>query len=220
MIKTEGAASYSSPTTTAIILAAGSGSRFVGNKLIAPFRGRPLVSRAIDAASASHALNCALVLGHDADAVLDCVDVRRCAVVRSENWSDGIAASIRAGLAHARDADACIFLLGDQPFVTSADLDALLLEAARERSRLHGRTESKTQPSIVALRCAGVWGAPVLFPRRDFAALERLRGDHGAKGYAQTQSLRLRFVTARDSQAFTDIDTRADLRALAKRNAR
>src|SRR4029077_17080521 len=130
------------------------------------------------------------------------VDTRRCAIARNEKWHEGIASSIRAGLAFVPDADACVFMLGDQPFVTSADIDALLHETANGRARVRGRAHAAK--SIVALRCAGVWGAPVLFPRRDFAALERLTGDHGAKGYAQSQSQRLRFVTARDPRAFVD----------------
>jgi CTP:molybdopterin cytidylyltransferase MocA len=66
----------------------------------------------------------------------------------------------------------------------------------------------------VALRAGKTWGAPVLFPRQDFTALARLTGDAGAKRYAQSQRRRLRFVTARDSRAFCDIDSPSDLRAL------
>jgi nicotine blue oxidoreductase len=157
------------------------------------------------------ALVCALVLGASADEVLERVDSRRCTIVRNGSWQEGIASSIRAGLGIADETtacDACVFLLGDQPFVSSADIDALFRTAD-----LHGR-----QP-IVALRVGKIWGAPVLFPRRDFAALARLRGDEGAKRYAETQQPRVRFVTARDRRAFRDVDTRSDLRALSAPHA-
>jgi molybdenum cofactor cytidylyltransferase len=190
-------------STSVVVLAGGSGSRFGGRKLLAPFSGRPLVQRAIDAACASRALSCVLVLGADAEAIMDCADTRRCAIVFNDAWREGIAASIRGGLIFAADSDACIFMLADQPFVTSGDIDALFCSAD-----LYGRQ------SIVALKAGKTWGAPVLFPRRDFSALARLRGDSGAKSYAQTQSRRMRFVTARDSRAFLDVDSQSDLRTL------
>ena len=191
----------------AIVLAAGSGTRFGGPKLIAPFKGGPLLQCEIDAACESRALVCALVLGSNADEVLARVESRRCTIVRNDAWQEGIASSIRAGLAIAderTESDACIFLLGDQPFVSTADLDALLCSAD-----LYGRQ------SIVALRSGKTWGAPVLFPRRDFAAISRLQGDSGAKSYAQSQPKRVHFVESSDVRAFSDVDSRADLRALS-----
>lgn len=196
--------------TSAVLLAAGSGERFGGRKLLASFFGRPLVQRAIDAVCASRVLSCILVLGADAEAIMDCSDTRRCAIVRNEDWREGIAASIRTGLRFAADSDACVFMLADQPFVSSDDINALIDCSAD----LYGRLGSDGRPSIVALRAGATWGAPVLFPRRDFSALERLHGDSGAKVYAQTQSRRLRFVTAGDPRAFRDVDSPSDLRAL------
>ena len=197
--------------TTAIVLAAGSSERFGGTKLIAPFLGRALLQRAVDAACESRALVCALVLGANADEVLERVDSRRCTIVRNASWQEGIASSIRAGLRipdEATSCEACIFLLGDQPFVSSLDINALLSTA-----------DVSGRHPIVALRAGKTWGAPVLFPRRDFAALSSLRGDTGAKGYAQSQLRRVRFVSARDRRAFHDVDFRADIPALSETDA-
>jgi molybdenum cofactor cytidylyltransferase len=208
------AAAESRASTSVVVLAAGSGSRFGGRKLLAPLAGRPLLQRAIDAACGSRALLCALVLGADANDILDCVDTRRCAIVRNEDWREGIAASVRAGSRFAAESDSCIFMLGDQPFVSSDDIDALLQCSADLCSADLCSADLYGRPSIVALRAGGTWGAPVLFPRRDFAALARLRGDAGAKGYAETQPKRLRFVTAQDPRAFRDVDSPSDLRDL------
>jgi molybdenum cofactor cytidylyltransferase len=60
-----------------------------------------------------------------------------------------------------------------------------------------------------------VWGAPVLFPRRDFAALQALEGDAGAKRYAAQQRDRMIFVDAADRNAFADVDTQDDLKRLS-----
>jgi CTP:molybdopterin cytidylyltransferase MocA len=187
------------PSVAAVILAAGAGERFGGDKLTSMLRGRLLAQGAIDAASSSRAVACFLVVGAHAESLLAVVDPRRCAIVTNGRWREGIASSIRAGIAAAGSYDACIFLLGDQPYVAREDINALIREF-----ELH-------PASIVALRAAGVWGAPVAFPRRDYAALAKLKGDVGAKSYAQSERRRLRFVRAADARAFEDVDTKADL---------
>ena len=63
--------SANSRAAAAVLLAAGSGSRFGGRKLIAPFAGSSLLQRAIDTVCASGALSCVLVLGSDAEEVLE-----------------------------------------------------------------------------------------------------------------------------------------------------
>jgi molybdenum cofactor cytidylyltransferase len=194
------------PRVGCVILAAGAARRFGGGKLSASLRGSPLLQRAIDAACGSSALQCTLVLGADAASVAAGIDTRRCTVVVNRAWQRGIASSIACGVQERDHEDACIIALGDQPHVTSSDIDALIDAFAREHN-------AKIQP-IVALRAGDVWGAPVLFPQRDFAALRRLRGDRGAKGLASANQSRLVFVEAVDHRAFDDVDTKADLTRL------
>ena len=189
------------------VLAAGAGVRFgsPGAKLVAAYGGKPLVQHAVDAACASNAATVTIVVGAGADLVLSSVDTRRAAVVRNDAWSNGIASSIAAALAASGEMDACILMLGDQPHVTSGDLNALI--------DAHGRAPR----AIVALKRARVWGAPVLYPREDFTALMRLRGDAGAKRYALEQTKRLSFVPALRADAFADVDAPSDLKRPAKR---
>lgn len=206
------------PRIGCVILAAGAGRRFGGDKLLAPLRGKPLLQHAVDAACGAQALTCTLVLGAGCEAVLAAVDPRRARAVFNAAWSEGLASSLRCGLRHHRDDDACIVLLGDQPFATSADLDQLIAVWSVQTQSTGGR-ERSTVP-IVALRAGDVWGAPVLFPRRDFAALRRSHGDAGAKRYAEGQKPRLLFAHAAQANAFEDVDTRADLSRLNGRETR
>jgi molybdenum cofactor cytidylyltransferase len=185
-------------------MAAG-GSRRLGaraNKLLLTFRDRPLLQHAIDAASQSQAISCTLVVGANAREILDSVDVRRCAVVDNPKWREGIASSIRAGLAQHRDDEACIFMVADQPYVGVEDIDRLIAHhhAARE--------------AIIALQAGEVWGTPMLFPAHDFDALSKLHGDSGAKRVAEAQRRRLRFVAALSRDAFKDVDTIEDYERL------
>ena len=172
------------------------------NKLLLAFRGRPLLQHAIDAASLSQAMSCTLVVGAGAKEILESVNVRRCAVTANPNWREGIASSIRAGLAQHRDDEACIFMVADQPFVGVEDIDRLIAHhrAARE--------------AIIALHAGDVWGTPTLFPARDFDALSKLGGDSGAKRYAQGHKRRVRFVGALSNNAFLDVDTNDDYERL------
>jgi CTP:molybdopterin cytidylyltransferase MocA len=184
-----------------VILAAGASTRFRnGDKLLANFGDKPLVQHAIDAACASRAVYCAIVVGADREAIKTETDMRRCAVIENEGWREGIASSIRCALRNRCDDNATIFVVGDEPFVTAGDIDALIGEHDNHPN------------AIVALRAGEVWGTPVLFPRTDYPALLKLRGDRGAKTFAKGQTNRVRFVSAANSRAFTDIDTEADLK--------
>ncbi|MDQ6780618.1 MAG: nucleotidyltransferase family protein [Candidatus Eremiobacteraeota bacterium] len=198
------------PRVGCVILAAGAGRRFgaVHHKLAASFEGKPLLQHVVDSVCASRAMSCTLVCGANAAALLASVETRRCCVLCNPRWDDGIASSIRCGVAqHAHD-DACVFVVADQPLVSAADIDGLIRVFAAQRD------------GIAALRASGVWGTPMLFPRSDFAALTRLRGDHGAKRYAQSQKKRLQFVQAVNEDVFADVDRPEDLARLTRRHRR
>jgi len=172
------------------------------NKLLLAFRGRPLLQRAIDTASLSQATTCTLVVGARAKEVLDSVDVRRCAVVDNPEWREGIASSIRAGLTQHRNDEACIFMVADQPYVSSEDIDRLVAHHLTARD------------AIVALQAGEVWGTPMLFAARDFDALSKLHGDSGAKRFAKAQRGPMHFVAALTHNAFEDVDTIGDYERL------
>lgn len=183
------------------VLAAGAGVRFgaPGDKLVVSYLGRPLLQHAIDAACASSALTCSVIVGAAVDKVCSRIDAGRASVFVNAGWKEGLAAAIRSAIHVHAHASACILMLGDQPNVRPADIDALIAT--------HGRHPR----SIVALRCGAVWGAPILFPASDFARLSTLRGDAGAKAFVKMQSGRVLFVEAASEQAFADVDEPADL---------
>ncbi len=102
-----------------MILAAGSATRFTGagHKLLAPFRGRPLVWWAVERA---------LGAGLDATAlVMGAVDLRPAlpdgvVVIENPRFENGQATSLQAAVAWASGRfDAVVIGLGDQPLVPS-----------------------------------------------------------------------------------------------------
>jgi CTP:molybdopterin cytidylyltransferase MocA len=172
------------------------------NKLRLEFAGQSLLQRALDVASRSQAMTCTLVVGADAERVLDAIDLRRCVVVYNHVWAEGIASSIRAGLAFHEDDEACCFMVADQPFISVEDVNRVIAHHLASRQ------------SIIALQAGDVWGTPVLFPAHDFASLSKLHGDKGAKRYAEQHLSRVRFVAALSKDAFLDVDTKEDYERL------
>lgn len=108
-------------TTAGILLAAGGGSRFDGvdHKLLAPFRGRPLLSWAIDSVTGA---------GFDAVGVVaGAVDLRavlgpEIAIIENSDWATGQASSLQAARHWAVEQghEAIVIGLGDQPLVPTS----------------------------------------------------------------------------------------------------
>jgi CTP:molybdopterin cytidylyltransferase MocA len=107
-------------TTGAVVLAAGGGSRFAGpvHKLLAPFKGRPLVAWAIE-----HALEAGLdrtwVIAGAVDLAEAGLIPAGAAVLDNPRWAEGQATSLQVAVAAARaeGLDAIVVGLGDQPLV-------------------------------------------------------------------------------------------------------
>jgi molybdenum cofactor cytidylyltransferase len=151
-----------------LVLAAGAGTRFgADSKLLADLRGRPLVEHAIGAACAVPELERVLVvLGSDAEQILETVEFGRAETLICPDWQDGQAASLRAGarrLSRA-GADRVIVTLGDEPLLTSAVISRFVHQPPRARAVYGGRP-----------------GHPVVLGPEQLAALDTLSGDRGAR---------------------------------------
>ena len=110
--------------TVAILLAAGSGSRYSGHehKLLAPLHGRPLWRHALDTVLLAGALEVIVVTGAATlDELTTLVDAdHRLHQVQNDHWQSGQASSLLAGVKRAREmgADAAVVGLADQPGIS------------------------------------------------------------------------------------------------------
>jgi molybdenum cofactor cytidylyltransferase len=162
---------------TAVVLAAGSGSRFsasggTGHKLLASVGEVPVVVRAVDAAVAAGIGDVVVVTGAvDLEEVLADRSVR---LVRNDRWWEGLAGSLHAGItaAAAIGAEAVVVGLGDQPAVPP---DAWRTVAGHPGP----------QPLVVATYC-GTRGNPVRIARDVWDRLPR-SGDEGARALMRTR---------------------------------
>jgi len=188
----------------AIVLAAGLGTRFGGGKLLAPFRGKPLIAWALNAAFESPAFSAVVAIGDDAaleTAIrrLDSdTDLR---VVRVADPTRGMGTSLAAAARAVRaDIDGVFVFLGDMPRVGPAVAPALI-------RALCGRN------GIAAPVHAGQRGHPVLFGGDWIPALQDLDGDVGAQALIRQAGDRLRLVETDDPGVLFDIDRPEDLEA-------
>ncbi len=190
-----------SSTVFAVILAAGTSSRFGATKQVAKIGGVPMVQRAVRMATRVCGDRVITVIGHDAPNVLQAIQANSGFVVVNDAYKSGLGSSIAAAArACPPEADALLLLLADQALVTESHLKTLL------------RHWSGATDEIVATAYADTEGPPVLLPRATFEELRGLSGDTGARNLFRDPRFSLQSVPFEDAAA--DIDTPADLDAL------
>ena len=188
----------SKPIIHACVLAAGTSSRFGATKLVQVFRELPLVQHALLAAEGACEGRVSLIVGHDADAVVDASARLANTVVLNAEFEKGMGTSISAATMSCRqDADAILIMLADQPLVTAQHLAALI------------DAWSGSDNEIVASRYDGANGPPILFPKNAFERLSELDGETGAKPLLQDGQFDVRSIEC--PLAGRDVDTRRDL---------
>lgn len=157
----------------AVVLAAGGSSRMGRPKQLLRLGGTSLLRRTVDAALEAGCRPVVVVLGAEAGRSRAEVDGLPVNVVVNEEWREGMASSIRAGIEALIEADlrvaAALLLVCDQPRLSGALL-------RRVCERFDGRAGR-----CVACAYAGTVGVPALFERALFDRLARLEGDRGAK---------------------------------------
>lgn len=187
-----------------IILAAGASTRLGQPKQLLTYQGKSLIRQITEVAVCSQCRPVVVVLGAYAATIephLTNLDIQ---IVYNQQWSTGMASSIRCGLnaiqAIAPEIEAVILMLSDQPFVSLNLLNQLITGY------------QTTNQLIVASEYAGIFGVPALFHKTLFSELTLLQGDIGARKTIRqhhSQCLSVPF-----SQGFIDIDTLKDYEQL------
>jgi molybdenum cofactor cytidylyltransferase len=159
--------------TGLIILAAGESSRLGNIKQLLPFNGKSLLQHVIDEAAEAGAQPIVVITGANANKVAASIAHNKVHIVTNENWQDGMASGIVAGVRQiislGEGVKKIIVAVCDQPFVSSALFEQL------------DQTQNKIGKPIVASTYAGTVGTPALFSIEFFDNLLSLKGDEGAK---------------------------------------
>ncbi len=179
----------------AVILAAGSSSRFGSPKAAVRIGSRTMLQVVADVATAA-GLDPLIVVAPSSLLVPATADH-----VPNDAPERGMSRSLQLGLAAVPpDAEAALVLLADQPTV-----DVKLL---RSLDGWRGATP------IVATRTDGVLGPPVLIEREGFALANQVGGDVGLRDLLRSDPS---LVTAVDHEPLPDVDTAEDLEAITER---
>jgi len=180
----------------AIVLAAGGSRRFGSPKQLLRWKGKTLLEHVADGALDSSVDQVVVVLGHERETISALLTDRRVETVVNKDWEQGQASSVRVGLQALREScDACLFVLADQPHVTSDLIDSIVSRYRR------------TLAPIVVPVYRGQRGNPVLFARSLFPELLEMQGDQGGRQVLERHENEAETVEVRDPRVFLDIDT-------------
>jgi CTP:molybdopterin cytidylyltransferase MocA len=189
-----------------LILAAGGSRRFGGSKLQAPFRGRPLVSYALDVAGRARAAgllsDLTIVTAAGDPAVAGLAQAAGAVPVVNPSPERGLSSSLRLGLA-ALDAEAALVLLADQPLVR-LDVVAVLVAAWHERLGVLIRPRYARSPDEP--------GHPVLLDRSLWPLADQLEGEAGLGRLLPIGARGVAIIEVPGSNP--DVDTPPDLHQL------
>jgi molybdenum cofactor cytidylyltransferase len=183
-----------------VLLAAGSGSRFGGEKLLYPLED--------GVAIAAHAARTLLAVVPDVVAVVrwgdfplyDMLEQEGCQVTMFQGAARGMGASLAHGIGQARGADGWVVALADMPRVAPATI----------RSIVAGLEEGA---AIIAPVYGSERGHPVGFGAALHRELIALDGDQGARAVLERHRAELKLVECGDPNVLYDIDRKSDLAA-------
>jgi molybdenum cofactor cytidylyltransferase len=185
----------------AILLAAGAGQRFGGRKLSALYRGKPLLTHALEKARAAPVDQVIVVLGAEAESLRPLLAVDgempiRC--IEITDWTSGMSASLKAGISSLPDnAKGAFVFLGDMPDVPVELCPALI--AAVEAGTLAALPVHEGKP-----------GHPVLLAAALFSDVLTLQSDKGAGAILAGLGNQVMRIPGPAGAVF-DIDRRDDL---------
>ena len=151
----------------AVVLAAGSSTRMGQPKQLLPLRASTLLRHVVEQTLASNISRTIVVLGAEADRLRD--ELGGIETVENARWSEGIGTSISAGVAAAKDCDAVVILVCDQPHLSAPLINRLI-----DEHRSSGKP-------IIASRYSNTLGVPAFFAREFFDELQQLPPNEGAK---------------------------------------
>ncbi len=187
---------------SAVVLAAGASTRMGLPKLLLTLGSEPIVRRTVRQVCGSGFDEVLVVSGDQHEGIVKALEGLPVRHAVNPDFATGMGSSFRTGVEHLGDAEAAMFVLADQPFVTAAEYRAIL------------DVWQRNAPVIVGSRFGEVTAPPHLFARTLFPELAGLV--HGARPILQRHADRMH-VMHFAPDLLMDIDTPDDYeRAVAR----
>jgi molybdenum cofactor cytidylyltransferase len=182
----------------AILLAAGAGTRFGGDKLLHPLED--------GVAIAAHAARNLVAVLPDVFAVVrwgdfplyDMLEQEGCQVTMFQGAARGMGASLAHGVAQARGADGWVVALADMPRIAPDTIRTII--TALQKGAL-----------IAAPVYKGERGHPVGFGASLRDELLKLDGDQGARAIVERHRDAVKLIECDDPGILLDVDRKSDL---------
>jgi len=192
-----------------IVLAAGESKRMGQTKQLLDWEGGTILQRVLENLSRSLVDEVILVLGHEADRIIQKVDTHKVKVVINRNYKEGMITSIQQGLINLNDkVEAFFIVLADQPGVGPEVVDRLISEFRR----------GSPQKSIILPTYRGRRGHPALFSAKYREEALRFKGDVGFRQVLQEHPEEILTVEMDTDSILQDIDTPDDYQKRLKTN--
>lgn len=184
----------------AIVMASGLSRRMGKDKLMMPYKDRPLLSYVLEAVRDAMLDGPKIVVAVSVDVMQLAETYGFTSVLNRANMT-GQSASIHAGVTAAGEVDQYMFFAGDMPLITPALIHSLVDRADKRR--------------IIVASHKGEENLPTIFPAMYREQLLQTHGDHGGKMIKQANHGNIIRVEAGE-QAMFDVDSRADYDKLQK----
>ncbi len=179
----------------AVLLAAGNSTRFgKDNKLLYPLHHKKLITYALDVLKES-GLDCAVVSQYET--IQQLANAYEFDFIKNDAIEKGMSYSIQLGVSFYQDADAILFLVGDQPYVRVETLKTMIAMA--------------DDTHIICCASKTRRGNPALFPKCYFEELLTLEKDVGGKVLMSKYPLYVKQLTV-DEKELWDIDYTHDVK--------
>jgi molybdenum cofactor cytidylyltransferase len=183
---------------SAVIPAAGMSTRMGQNKLLMSFKGKSLIAHAVDTLLASEVDEVVVVLGHEAEKVMEKLEGKQVKFVKNPNYREGLSTSVRAGVSAVSPmAKAIMIYLADQPLLEARDVDRLIRAFAQAR---------QLNKSIVVPFFHGQRGNPVILDTSYRDAILDVVGDVGCKRVIRRNPDRVFVVEMEADHVVRDVD--------------
>lgn len=150
-----------------IILAAGFSRRMGKDKMLLPYKEKSILRHVIDQSLNSSLSGISVVVNPEVPGLFqEAVGGNK--IIVNDQAIDGLSTSIKLGINTVpNEMKAVMFLLGDQPLISTEDINCVIQEY-----NIHGSL-------IVQASYKGNKGYPVLFDREMFPQLLKISGDEG-----------------------------------------
>lgn len=170
------------------------------NKLLLPYKGRPLVYHAVSAACQGNADEVLVVVGHEQEKVRQALEALPVKIVFNPDYAEGMTRSIQAGIGAANPhTDGYMIILGDMVHLRP--------QAIQQVSRAFRLMIPSHPRLILSPTFQGRKGHPVVFAASYREALLTWDDQEGARSLIRTFPTQVRNLPVSDPGICFDVDT-------------